>query len=155
MTPFWIKKTLKSFLTKEEEEHIVKCIQEAERNTSGEIRVYIETNCDHDDAMYRAKEVFATLEMEQTQFKNAVIIYIAFEDRKLALYGDEGIYTYTGGPAYWEEILKALKIAFRERDYGRGIGDAVLSIGQSLSKYFPYDQKGETNELPDDIVYGK
>lgn len=149
------KKTLKTFLNKEEEEHVVQCIQEAERSTSGEIRVYIETNCVHEDAMDRAKEVFATLEMEQTQFKNAVIIYIAFEDRKLALYGDEGIYTHTGGPAYWEEILKALKAAFREGDYGKGIGDAVLSIGQSLSKYFPYDQKGETNELPDDIVYGK
>ena len=34
-----------NFFTKEEEATIIKAIREAERNTSGEIRVHIEQNC--------------------------------------------------------------------------------------------------------------
>ena len=48
-------------LNKEEQEKVVAAIQEAEKNTTGELRVFMESRCAYVDAMERAKEVFAEL----------------------------------------------------------------------------------------------
>lgn len=143
------------FLTEEEEQKVVQTIQEMEQRTSGEIRVYVESECTYLDALDRAKEVFIELAMEATEFKNAVLIYIAYQDRKMAIYGDENIHQFTGGQEYWERILEILIADFSQSKYAEGLVKSVRAIGTSLSEYFPYDQKGATNELPDDIVYGK
>ena len=81
---------LEDFLSSEEEQEIVQAITQAERNTSGEIRVHIEstTKLRHYD---RALEVFQKLEMNKTEQQNGVLIYIAVEDHKFVIYGDKGI----------------------------------------------------------------
>lgn len=48
---------VEDFLTAKEEQDIVNAILEAEKNTSGEIRVHIEAHTDKDH-YERAKEVF-------------------------------------------------------------------------------------------------
>ena len=80
----------KKFLTQEEEDKILKAIEWAEKETSGEIRIHIESKCKL-DAVDRAVEVFYALKMEQTLEKNGVLIYVACKDRKLAILGDSGI----------------------------------------------------------------
>lgn len=155
MFSFKKNKSKDRFLTEEQEQRVVKAVQLAEENTSGEIRIYVESTSPYLDALDRAKEVFFELGMKETAFKNAVLIYIAHHDRKLAIYGDENIHQFTGGQAYWEEILNLLKNDFSNQRYAEGIIKAVKAIGESLGQYFPYDQKGANNELPDDIVYGK
>ena len=73
------------FLTKEEEKTIIAAIKEAENNTSGEVRVHIEDRCKADDPINRAMEVFAELNMQETELKNGVIIYVATKDHKMAI----------------------------------------------------------------------
>ena len=45
--------------------------------------------------------------------------------------------------------------SFKQDDYGEGIGNCVIQVGDALRKHFPYDKKVDKNELPDDIVFGR
>src|SRR5690554_778248 len=80
----------KKFISKEEQDLIVKAIERAELNTSGEIRVHIESECKL-DPIARAVTVFNKLKMNKTKERNGVLIYIAWKSRKFAIIGDIGI----------------------------------------------------------------
>ena len=69
----WLKRKEKSLLKKEEQAIVLQAIQEAERRTSGEIRVFVEPRCSYVDSMDRAKEVFFKLKMDKTEDRNAVL----------------------------------------------------------------------------------
>ena len=78
------------FLSKAEEQEIVHAIVEAEKNTSGEIRVHIEEHTEK-SPLERAQEVFFELHMHETQDRNGVLFYVGVADKKFAIVGDEGI----------------------------------------------------------------
>jgi uncharacterized membrane protein len=82
--------TASSFFTKEEQAKVLSAVKEAEGETSGEIRVHIETRCSG-DVLDRAAWVFGKLGMHKTALRNGVLFYLAVEDRKFAIIGDAGI----------------------------------------------------------------
>jgi uncharacterized membrane protein len=149
--PFFSKK---QFLTEAGNQLVVTAIQSAERQTSGEIRVYIESRCKYVDPLDRATEVFAALKMEQTAARNGVLVYVALKDRQLALYGDKGIHEKVGD-AFWSEQVRSILSHFNKSNYAEGIAGVVREIGEALRAHFPYDPGTDKNELPDDIVYGR
>ena len=75
MFPFLRKK--KSFFTEEETSRVVNAIQDAEKQTSGEIRVFVESKCSYMDALDRAVEVFSKMQMQNTADRNGVLVYMA------------------------------------------------------------------------------
>ena len=79
------------FFRKSEEEQIVAAIKAAEKNTSGEIRVHIEASSKEKDPLERAVQVFQELEMHQTEARNGVLFYLAYEDHAFSIFGDQGI----------------------------------------------------------------
>ncbi|MEY2903953.1 MAG: hypothetical protein RLY89_3059 [Bacteroidota bacterium] len=153
MFSFFQKKAV-DFFSADEKAQIVQAIQDAERRTSGEVRVYIESRCAYVDPIRRARELFEQLNMHATDARNAVLVYMATKDRQLAIFGDQGIHEKVGN-AFWNaEVAKMLQ-HFNKQDYGTGIATVVKEIGEALVEHFPYDAKGDKNELPDDIVFGK
>lgn len=125
-------------------------IQQAEKATSGEIRVHIENHC-RKNVLDRAADVFAQLKMHKTAARNGVLVYVALEDRKLAILGDAGINAKV--PAnFWEGIKIRMVEQFKQGLITEGISEAVLSAGNALKTYFPY-QTDDKNELPDDISF--
>jgi uncharacterized membrane protein len=149
--PFFKKKNL---LSPSEEEQIVNAIRLAEKNTSGEIRVYVESRCRFMDPVDRAIEIFFGLKMEKTDDHNGVLIYVALKDRQLAIYGDEGIHMKVG-KEFWQNAVKQMLMHFNKENYVTGICETVLTIGRTLEKEFPYEPNDDKNELPDAIVFGK
>jgi uncharacterized membrane protein len=147
------KKTDK-FFSDEQKEKILSAIQKAEQTTSGEVRVYVEKRCRFVDAIDRAAEVFYSLKMNQTVHRNATLVYVAFKDRQMAVFGDEGIYAKTGKD-FWNEAVRKMIHHFNKENYAQGIVEVIDQIGEALSHYFPYDASTDNNELPDDIVFGK
>ncbi|MDT8348021.1 MAG: TPM domain-containing protein, partial [Flavobacteriaceae bacterium] len=75
----------------EDQRDIVQSITKAEFNTTGEIRVHIESTA-NGDAQERAKKVFEILEMHKTEARNGVLFYLAVCDRCFAIIGDRGIH---------------------------------------------------------------
>jgi uncharacterized membrane protein len=148
----WKKK--KEFFTAEEQQLIIEAIQNAERMTSGEVRVFVESKCSYMDAIDRAAELFFQLEMQKTDDRNAVLLYVAMKDRQLAVFGDEGIHKKVGDE-YWNTEVKKMISNCNRENYAAGIAEVVKDIGVALTKNFPFNNDTDKNELPDDIVFGK
>ena len=144
----------KNFFTAEEQQLIIDAIQNAERMTSGEVRVFVESKCSYMDAIDRAAELFFQLEMQKTDDRNAVLLYVAMKDRQLAVFGDEGIHEKVGNE-YWNNAVQKMISNFNRENYAAGIAEVVKDIGAALTKNFPFNNDTDKNELPDDIVFGK
>lgn len=142
----------RQFFTKEQQQLMVDAIQEAEKNTSGEVRFFVESKCKYVDPVDRAKEIFFSLKMDQTKDRNAVLLYIAMDDHQLAIFADEGIYQRLGAN-YWNVEVKKIIAHFTKDDYTGGICDVISDIGEALKKEFPYESS-DKNELPDEIIFG-
>ena len=127
-------------------------IGEAEKMTSGEIRVYIDDDC-KEDVMDKAAFVFAELDMHQTEQRNGVLIYLAVNDRKFAIIGDAGIHAKVGND-FWNRIKAEMGKMLSENRYRDALVFGIREAGMQLQQYFPY-QRDDKNELPDDIVFGK
>ena len=81
---------LDDFISIPDQGRVVDAIGEAEKMTSGEIRVHITPKCGN-DVMKDAAKTFDRLKMYKTRHRNGVLIYVAFESRKFAILGDAGI----------------------------------------------------------------
>ena len=97
----------REFLSEKDEKKIIQAITDAEEFTTGEIRVHIEVKCKK-DPLDRAKQVFRELKMNQTDARNGVILYIAIKDRKVAVFGDEGISEQVEDDFWKDEIDKLI-----------------------------------------------
>ena len=140
------------YFTEEQKEAMVAAIREAEKNTSGEIRIHFE-NHTRKEVLDRAAQVFAELKMHKTALRNGVLIYIALEDRKLAILGDAGINAKVSAN-YWDDIKNQLVCDFKQGNVCGGVCKAVHSVGLLLKNFFPY-QTDDINELPDDLSFGQ
>jgi len=141
-----------SFFTKEQQAQILASVKEAEKETSGEIRVHIETSFTG-EVLDRAAWVFNKLGMHKTADRNGVLFYLAVSDKKFAIIGDAGINAKV--PAgFWEDVSQLLQKNFRESKFTEGLSEGILLAGEHLKTHFPYS-KDDKNELPDDISFDK
>ncbi|WP_396161998.1 TPM domain-containing protein [Flavobacterium sp.] len=136
------------FLTKQDEKEIVSSIVEAEKNTSGEIRVHIEEHSEK-SPLDRAQEVFFELKMNETQDRNGVLFYICVSDKKFAIIGDKGINDVVESD-FWDCTKDTVIANFKEGNFKKGLVEGILQAGQRLKHYFPY-QSDDTNELSNEI----
>ena len=143
---------VEDFLTAEEEQEVVAAIRQAERTTSGEIRVHLEPSTKGMDPLDHAKEVFHWLKMDNTKDENGVLIYVAVEDHTFAIYGDKGINAKVP-TNFWETTRDHIVAEFKKGNFKQGLINGVLEAGEQLQKYFPWDTLDE-NELSDEISKG-
>ena len=141
-----------AFLSKKEEEEIVDAIRQAERTTSGEIRVHLEPSTGELDIFERAMEVFHALKMDNTKDANGVLIYVAVEDRNFVIYGDKGVNDVVADD-FWESTKDLIVSHFKNGNYKEGLVEGVIKAGEQLQKHFPWDEN-DTNELSDQISKG-
>ena len=139
-------------LTTEEESQIKAAISEAEKNTSGEIRLFIEDVC-NENVLDRAAFIFQQLDMHKTKDRNGILIYLAMESRHFAIIGDQGINSRVKKD-FWHDIKLEMQHHFTAGDFLTGLKNGLEMTGHALKEFFPY-QKDDKNELPDDIVFGK
>ena len=144
----------KPFFSDAEKKQIEDAIGSTEKETSGEVRVFVESKNAFVDPLDRAKEVFEKLEMYKTKHRNAVLLYIAIDHKELALFADENVYT-TLGKEYWQDSVKKMIAHFAGNNIATGIEHCIKEIGQTLKEKFPFDAADDHDELPNDIVFGK
>lgn len=139
------------FFSVKEKEEIVQAIAQAEKRTSGEIRVHVEAKAGK-EPMARAEQVFYRLGMDQTADRNGVLFYLAVKDRKFVILGDQGIDQKT--PAdFWEGIRDQMAAEFAEGRFVSGVIKGIDLAGQALAEYFPY-QNGDVDELTNEVSDG-
>ncbi|MBT5529911.1 MAG: TPM domain-containing protein [Cytophagia bacterium] len=148
-----MSESIYNFFSAEEKKTIKSAIEDAERQTSGEIRVHIDNHC-RGDVLDRASNLFAQLKMHKTQLRNGILFYLAVKDRKFAILGDAGINKEVP-EGFWDEIRDEMKSNFKESKFTQGLESGILKSGEQLKKYFPYKEGEDINELSDDISFGK
>ena len=138
---------------------VAAAVREAERATSAEIRVHAERRVAHGlrrrtvDPIVRARDVFVALGMHRTAQRSGVLIYLAVEDRKLAIIGDEGIHTRVGDD-YWTGVRDRMVERLRAGAMRDALVGAVTDVGAALARFFPR-RPDDVDELPDDVSLGR
>ncbi|MBQ6309999.1 MAG: TPM domain-containing protein [Bacteroidales bacterium] len=140
-------------IRKSEERKIVSAITEAEKDTSGEIRVHIERWCKEGDPVARAIFIFDAIGMFDTRDRTGVLIYISLKSRLFAVIGDVGINAVIPQD-FWNGIKTDLSSHFSRGQITEGIIEAVNQTGKILKEHFPCTGYNP-NEQPDEISYGK
>lgn len=144
--------TAKDFFSRTDQETIEMAIMNAELDTSGEIRVHIENNLEG-DVLDRSAFLFSKLGMDKTEHRNGVLIYLALKNKRFAIIGDTGINRVVP-PNFWDDIKSVMIHHFRDGNFTDGLVEAISLAGHQLKEHFPY-QKGDVNELSDEISFGK
>lgn len=134
----------------EEQQRILAAVADAEKHTSGQLRVCIEKKCS-EEALDRAAKYFHRLNMHKTKLRNGVLIYVAVNDRKFAIIGDKGI-NKTVPSTFWDDVKDDMLQHFKTGNLVEGIVTGLALAGEHLQKFFPHENDG-TNELPDDIAF--
>ena len=140
------------FLGKENEKLIALTIGHAENETSGEIRIHIESHC-KSDVLDRAAAVFKSLSMHKTKERNGVLFYLSISDRKFAIIGDIGINAVVPED-FWDTTKEIVINHFKKGEFTKGLLEGIELAGKHLKQFFPH-HKNDVNELSDDISYQK
>ncbi len=136
--------------TDEEQQRIRQAIEDAEKQTSGQIRVCIEKNCS-EDVLHRAARYFHKLEMHHAKHRHGILIYVATVDRKFAIIGDKGINKLVPKD-FWDGAKEAMLQKFKYGELVEGIVTGIDIAGKQLAKYFPHHDS-DPIQIPDDITF--
>jgi uncharacterized membrane protein len=142
----------REFLSKVEHDRIVQAIREAESNTSGEIRVYVQRGKLSADPLIVAQKQFQKLRMNKPQERNAVLIFVAPRTHKFAVVGDNAVHEKCGDE-FWQRIVEGMRAHFQNERFSHALIEAINEIGEVLAAHFPKTSRS-ANELPDDTVQG-
>jgi uncharacterized membrane protein len=142
----------KKFFTKEQQDAIIKAIENAEHATSGEVRVHIDDDC-KGNVLDTAAKIFHKLKMNKTHLRNGVLFYLAVNDKKFAIVGDKGIHVKVP-ENFWDNIKETMLELFKKKQFTEGLCKGIEMAGEKLKSHFPLESN-DTNELSDEISFGK
>ena len=140
-----------NFLSDQEQANVLAAISDAESQTSGEIRLHLESRC-KGDVLDRAAVVFETLAMHKTALRNGVLFYLGTEDRKFAILGDGGINAVVPDN-FWNEVKNRVIDGLTTGKPAEGLASGIRLAGEQLSAHFPLEAN-DINELSNGISFG-
>lgn len=134
---------------------ISNAIREAEKTTSGEIRVSIR---EKKHFLRRkktigelAKEEFFRLGMDKTRDKTGILIYLLLSEKKFHILADTGINEKVEKNT-WHKIKDNMQEKFRQGFFSEGIILGIREVGEILTRHFPV-KEDDTNELPNTVSF--
>jgi uncharacterized membrane protein len=139
----------KQFVDQIRDDEITAAIASAEKQTSGEIRVFV-SHHSCPDPMRTAQRHFHHLGMAHTRHRNGILIFVAPASRTFALVGDHGIHQKCGED-FWQALRNEMIPHFQSGRYTEGIVHAIAKAGDLLVTHFPNAGGEHKNELPDKV----
>ncbi|MCM2254203.1 MAG: TPM domain-containing protein [Vicinamibacteria bacterium] len=133
-------------------ERLEEAIRQAERRTSGEIRVSV-SRFFWGDVRRVAERAFARLGMTATRDRNGVLFFIVPSRRRFVVLGDEGIHAKVG-QEFWERVAAAVSEHLHNGDFTLGLEQGILTVSEQLALHFPFDRATDANELSDQVDFG-
>lgn len=130
---------------------VVKAIREAERATSGEIRVSVAPFF-WGDVEKTAGKAFRRLGMENTADRNGVLIFLVPSRKRFAILGDTGIHEKVGQD-FWVDVSACLSSHFHRGAFTEGLVEVIQRVGDRLATHFPSAGEADRNELSDDVDF--
>jgi uncharacterized membrane protein len=125
----------KEFKKKLRHDAIVEAIREAEKKTTGEIRVLVSRK-EIEAPVTEAQKEFARLGMANSPHRNGVLIFVAPRSHKFAVIGDKAVHEKCGDE-FWQKLAEAMTGYFRKSEFTEGIVHGVKKAGELLAEHFP------------------
>jgi len=132
-------------------EAIAREVSAVERTHRGEILFVVEAELSSAElwrelsSRDRARQVFSSQGVWNTEENNGVLVYLLLADRKVEIVADRGV---RASDATWEAISRAMEEHFRVGRFREGSIVGVRAISELLARDFPSDGRPR-NELPD------
>ncbi len=127
---------------------------EAEKTTSGEIRVSILSKRNKKQKDKTVKEIaleeFYNLKMNETRDKTGILIFILLKEKQFQILADEGINEKVDTDI-WSSQAEILIDYFKNENYTEGLVTLIQNMGKILTQYFPI-KDDDTNELSNDVI---
>lgn len=139
----------KRFRREVDEDRVQRAIEEAERRTSGEIRVSVAPFF-WGNVERGAERAFSRLGMTATRERNGILFFIVPSRRAFVVRGDEEIHARVG-QEFWHEVIRVMTPHFRAGRFTDGLCAGIAAAGEKLSEHFPYDAERDVNELPNRV----
>jgi uncharacterized membrane protein len=133
----------KEFLNQLRHDDIVAGIHDAERKTSGEIRVFI-SHEKVEDPVAAAQKIFEKMGMTRKHHRNGVLIFVAPRAHKFAVIGDEGVHKRCGDE-FWQAMAESMSGYFKKSEFTEGILHGVRKAGELLAAHFPLRDDEKTD----------
>jgi uncharacterized membrane protein len=127
-------------------------IAEAERQTSGEIRVSVSTFF-WGDVRRTAERAFARMGMDRTVLRNGVLFFIVPSRKKFVVLGDRGIHEKVG-QEFWNTVAAAVSERFAKGEFTGGLVHGITEAGRQLAEHYPNLGPRDVNELSDEVDFG-
>ncbi len=140
---------MRHFFSKLDSDRIVEAIAEAEKKSSGQVRVHV-THRKPENLEQRAERRFEKLGMTRTAHRNGVLIYIAPKLRRFRILGDTGVHEKCGDE-FWKETAAEMESHFRRGEFTEGVVKGIQKAGELLALHFPREAGG-SNELADEVT---
>jgi uncharacterized membrane protein len=126
---------MKKFINQLPHDTLVAAIRDAEKNTSGQIRVLISHKVVVDPVAAAQKE-FVRLGMAKLPERNGVLIFVTPRSRKFAVIGDAGVHAKCGD-VFWQKLAETMTDYFLKSEFTEGIAHGVRKAGELLAEHFP------------------
>ena len=140
---------MRHFFSKLDSDRIVEAIAEAEKKSSGQVRVHV-THRKPENLEQRAERRFERLGMTRTAHRNGVLIYIAPKLRRFRILGDTGVHEKCGDD-FWRRTASEMEEHFRRGEFTEGLVKGIQKAGDLLALHFPH-AAADVNELPDEVT---
>lgn len=148
-----VPRALRAHLSEEDLDRIAAAIGEAERETSGELRVHVVARLlPFEKPRRRAIREFFSLGVDRTKDGSGVLLFLAVKSGRFEIVADRAIDGKVGTDA-WNGIAAEITGHIRENGIADGLEHGVRRIGAFLKSHFPI-QPDDVNELPDEVTFG-
>jgi len=131
---------------------IVDAIGRAEAGNRAEIAVHVEHRYVGDGPLARAHALFDTLGMDRTRDGTGVLLYVAVDDHKAAVWAGPGL-VGASEPGFWQAAVAEVAAGFKQGDGAGGIVRALAHIGELARRVAPGDDTAG-NELANRVTFG-
>jgi len=113
-----------------EPERIVRAIVDAERNTTGQIRVSIAPR-PWGSVRKAAEREFVRLGMTKTPHRNGVLIFVVPSRREFVILGDEALH-HRVGQEFWDRVAAAMSERIQSGNLTDGIVHGIETVAVEL-----------------------
>ncbi len=129
-------------------------IAAGERTHRGEVRFAVESRLspwmalDGVDAAARARQMFAQLQVWDTEHNTGVLLYVLMAEKRIEIVADRGIARRVA-QAEWDDICARMRVCYASGRWREGSLAGIAAAHALLRRHFPSDGTANPDELPD------
>jgi len=133
---------------------ISSAIKDAEKITSGEIRVSIKEDVPFSVKKLSLRQIaekeFYKLQMQKTRDRTGILLLLILKEKAFYILADEGINSITPQET-WNKTRDEIQNEFKNGNFTNGIILGIERISKILSEHFPI-KPDDTNELTNEVA---